>query len=160
MHENYSDNVNALKTTRRVMLKAATAATLGAVLEPLAEGQPSAPLDYGKGAGQAHLDSTNVFPLLAAWLLLTTNGPADTVDEATIASVANISGASAKTIFNQYNNNQQAFSTVRQAFGEVAKSFATSAPYSGGQCPEKAATVKPIAALRGPNMSHKKSTPR
>jgi len=64
MHENYSDNVNTLKTTRRVMLKAATAATLGAVLEPLAEGQPSAPLDYGKGAGQAHLDSTNVFHFL------------------------------------------------------------------------------------------------
>jgi len=78
MHENYSDNVNTLKTNAASYVKSSDSRDTCAVLEPLAEGQPSAPLDYGKGAGQAHLDSTNVFPFLAAWLLLTTNGPADT----------------------------------------------------------------------------------
>jgi hypothetical protein len=49
-----------------------------------------------------------------------TNGPAETVDQATIASVANISGNSAQVIWNQYSQDQQAFSTVRQAFGTIA----------------------------------------
>jgi hypothetical protein len=135
-------------TSRRTVLKTATAAAIGLILDPLAKATPTTtPIDYGQGSGQTHLDSTNLFPLLAAWLLLTTNGPAETVDPARIASVANISAASAQGIWNQYHNNQASFSKVRGAFGTLAKAFATAAPYSGGQCPEAAATIAPVAAL-------------
>jgi hypothetical protein len=150
MTQRQSTGISTIGVSRRTLLAIGTATLVGSVVGEIGHPQPSGrPLDYGTGAGKDHLDSSNVFPLLAAWILLTTNGPAETVDQATIASVANISGNSAQVIWNQYSQNQQAFSTVRQAFGTIAKSFANAAPYSGGQCPEKAATVKPIAALRG-----------
>ena len=135
-------------TSRRSLLKTATLAVVTMMLDPLSEAQPSRPpVDYGKGTGQTHLDSTNLFPLLAAWVLLTTNGPTETIDPVTIASVANISTASAQLVFSKFQSHQQEFSTVRTAFGELAKAFATTQPYSGGQCPDKAVTIAPIASL-------------
>lgn len=141
-------------SSRRSLLKTATLAAVTMMLDPLLEAQPGRPpVDYGKGAGQTHLDSTNLFPLLAAWVLLTTNGPAETTDVATIASASNISSASAQIIFKKFTDHRQEFSTVRTAFGELATAFATAPPYSGGQCPERAATITPIASLLGPTPS-------
>jgi hypothetical protein len=134
--------------SRRTMLKTATGAALGVALGSLASATPpSQPIYYGKNTGQTPLDATNVFPLFAAWLLLTTNGPAETLDKATISKVANLDSRSTDQIWNQYSQNQQAFSDVRKAFGELAKTFASKLPYSGGQCPDDALTVAPVATL-------------
>lgn len=134
--------------SRRTMLKTATGAALGVALGSLASAAPPAqPIYYGKSAGQTPLDATNVFPLFAAWLLLTTNGPAETLDKATISRVANLDSHNTDQIWDQYSQHQQAFSDVRKAFGELAKTFASQLPYSGGQCPENALTVAPVAAL-------------
>jgi len=134
--------------SRRTILKTATGAALAVALGSLTSGAPpSQPIYYGKNAGQTAMDATNVFPLFAAWLLLTTNGPAETLDKATISKVANLDSRNTDQIWDQYSQHQQAFSEVRRAFGELAKTFASQLPYSGGQCPEKALTVAPVAAL-------------
>ncbi len=145
--------------SRRTMLKTATGAALGVALGPLASATPVAqPIYYGKMAGQTPLDATNVFPLFAAWLLLTTNGPAQTVDKATISKVANLDSRSTDDIWQKYSDNQQSFSDVRKAFGELAIKFASKQPYSGGQCPDDAATVAPVATL--PCVKSKSETPK
>src|SRR5215469_15625308 len=79
--------------SRRSVLQAATVAAIGMMLDPLSEAQPApAPVDYGQGQGQTHLGPTNLFPLVAAWVLLTTNSRGS-VDAATLQSVANLSPA-------------------------------------------------------------------
>ncbi|MBB5337837.1 hypothetical protein [Tunturiibacter gelidoferens] len=135
-------------------MKAAAAAAVGIVCEPLAPAQPaSQKIYYGKdpahNPGQTPLDATNVYPLLAAWLLLTTNGPADTVKAATITSVANLDPRSTAAILAVYEDKKyaQSFSKVRFAFSTLAKQFANSRPYSGGQCPDSANTIAPVAKL-------------
>jgi hypothetical protein len=136
--------------SRRALLKTATAAAVGVALGSAENAAATtSPVYYGKQAGQTPLDASNVFPLFAAWLLLTTNGPAETVDRATLSQVANVDPRSADVILSKYTDtqNQAAFAKVRAAFGDLAVSFASSLPYSGGQCPEKALTVAPVASL-------------
>jgi hypothetical protein len=135
-------------TSRRSVLKAATVAAIGMMLDPLSEAQAvRTPVDYGRKSTQTQLNSTTLFPLLTGWLLLTTSGPASSTDLATIQSVANLSKDSAQALLDKYQANQQSFSDVRQAFSDLAKSFATVPPYSGGQCPDQPKTIAPIAAL-------------
>jgi hypothetical protein len=105
------------------------------------------PIYYGKNPGQTPLDASTVYPLLAAWLLLTTNGPASTVQKATISRVANIDPRSVDVILQQYNKYPQSFSDVRTALGVIAAAFASGPPYSGGQCPEVPETIGPVAGL-------------
>lgn len=136
--------------SRRAMLRTATAAAVAAALGSTESAAATAgPIYYGKQAGQTPLDASNIFPLLAAWLLLTTNGPAETVDMTKLSQVANVDPRSAAVILAKYTDsqNQTAFATVRAAFGDLAASFANSLPYSGGQCPEKALTIAPVASL-------------
>jgi hypothetical protein len=163
MTDKISKEISRRVSRRAIIQSAAAAAALTlcpsttAALEVL----PTGPIDYGTGNGQTHLDNTNIFPLLTAWTLLTTNGDASTVDPKTIASVANITDVSAKTILSYYTDKSYAvhFSKVREAFGMVAQGFATEKPYSDGQCPDAAATVQPIASLPctiGPASSNKK----
>jgi hypothetical protein len=136
--------------SRRTMLKTATAAAVAATLGSAENAAAAAgPIYYGKQAGQTPLNATNIFPLLAGWLLLTTNGPAETVDKTTLSRVANIDPRSADVILSKYTDAQYqaSFAKVRTAFGELAVLFATALPYSGGQCPEKALTIAPVASL-------------
>jgi hypothetical protein len=136
--------------SRRAMLKTATAAAVGMALGPQVNAATVSPIYYGKLKGQTPLDASNVYPLLAAWILLTTNGPAETVDKTTISQVANIDPRSVDVIYGKYTldaKTQAAFNTVRTAFGDLAAFFANSLPYSNGQCPDAAATVAPVASL-------------
>jgi hypothetical protein len=89
--------------------------------------------------------------LFAAWLVLTTNAP-DVPTSSIIQAVANVGKQTAEAIFEVYSNAncQSAFTTVRQAFGCLAYSFAAPvSPYSGGQCPEKIDTINPVTTLDG-----------
>jgi hypothetical protein len=137
--------------TRRTMLQTAAGAALGMAVATATPAVPAPPpIYYGKVAGRTPLDEKNLFPLLTAWLLLTTNGPAETIDAAKIAAVANIDPKNVvDTLLAKYTDKRFAssFSKVRMAFSEVAKEFANAQPYSGGQCPESAARVAPIASL-------------
>ena len=140
-------------TSRRSVLQAATVAAIGMMLDPLSEAQPApAPVDYGQGQGQTHLGPTNLFPLVAAWVLLTTNSRGS-VDAATLQSVANLSPASAQAVYQKFTlpENQRAFMVVRKAFGQLAQDFSVPGDiYSGGECPERPEVIKPIASVRRP----------
>jgi hypothetical protein len=137
--------------SRRAMLKTSTAAAFGATLAPSAIAlPPHKPVDYGTGSGQTLLKPETVFPLLAAWLLLTTNGPSQSVNLDIISCVANLHPNSAMKIKQVYDNDPNKFKPVRDAFGALAKAFAMNAPpYSGGQCPDHVDTIAPVAALLG-----------
>ncbi|HET9282326.1 MAG TPA: hypothetical protein VFR24_10230 [Candidatus Angelobacter sp.] len=139
--------------SRRSALKTAAIAAAGMILDPRVKALPvPTPVDYGKNPGQLHLDPTNLFPLVTAWVLLTTNAPGS-VSVAALQSVANLSPASAQAVYAKYaesDETQKAFNSVRSAFGTLAQAFSLpDSLYSGGQCPETPAKLAPIAALRG-----------
>jgi hypothetical protein len=140
--------------SRRSALRTAAVAAIGMILKPGAKALPApTPADYGRGNGQTHLDPTNVFPLVAAWVLLTTNAPGS-VEEATLMSVANLSPASAHALRQKYLDNQISFNKVRSAFSDLAIAFSLPGSYyGGGQCPETATKIAPIAALHGTNLA-------
>ena len=140
--------------SRRTILKTAATAAIGLMLNSEAQAGRAVPkIYYGNdpahNPGQTPLDASNVFPLLAAWLLLTTNGPASSVSADTITSVANLDPRSTAAILKVYTDRKYAasFSKVRIAFSSLAKQFANSEPYNGGQCPDDVQTIAPIATL-------------
>jgi hypothetical protein len=134
--------------SRRTLIKTGALAAFGVTLSPSLVAEPAgSPLDYGNGAGQTPLDEKTIFPLLAAWLLLTTQVPGGATADA-IACVANLSSTSAATIFRHYD--ASAFKAVRVAFGAAVQEFAQGQPpYNTGQCPKTVDTIGPVASLLG-----------
>src|ERR1700733_13963113 len=84
-------------------------------------------IKYGTDATQneVSLIPSNAYPLFAAWLLLTTNPPAGTIDADTISAAARMDPASVEILLQAFRANQVAFSTVGSAFGTIAASFAS-----------------------------------
>jgi len=139
--------------SRRGLLRSATAAaiilgagSLGHAANPVVP----ALVNYGKSDdGKTELVPETIFPLFAAWLLFTTNGPFD-VDETILGCAAHIHPETAKILLDSYNTNAAAFKPVRKLFEDLAKQFSGGkVPYSGGQCPKIADTVAPVATLFG-----------
>jgi hypothetical protein len=141
------------RLTRRSLLRSASAAALVLSTGPLERvtGQsPSTLTNYGpSSAGKTELVPETIFPLFAAWLLLTTNGPFH-LDENLLSCTTRIHPESAAEIIHLFDSNAAAFKPVRVLFEQLAKKYAASkAPYSGGQCPTVADTVTPVAGLLG-----------
>lgn len=148
-----------LGMSRREILKAASAiAATGLVagLPEAAEAVPiGGPIDYGQGN---NLGPNNIYPLLAAWLILTTNGDASG-DFAIPGALGNVAGLGPNTynyIYKNFYNDsayKAAFTLVRAAFEQVAKHFAstpapnTPNPYGGGICPDKKCVIQTVGSL-------------
>jgi hypothetical protein len=144
---NVSDQIS-----RRKILQSGGAAALLLGTNPLGlEGAQSTPppVNYGSGDGKTPLVPETIFPLLAAWLLMTTNGPFN-VDAALLSCVANLHPTTANRLKTLYDENAKAFDPVNTLFETIAKEFSGGIePYSGGQCPKYPDTVTPVAALYG-----------
>lgn len=147
-------NSNQKETlSRRSLLKTTTAAAFGVALPASLAAIPGGKgVYYGSDAakGQKPLDNTNIFPLLTAWIMLTTSGK-NMVDAALIAKTANMDkDDNVKALLDKYNDQRFAssFQAVQVAFSEIAKGFSTAnSPYHGGQCPDSANTIAPIASM-------------
>lgn len=150
---------NKLRISRRTLLQAASAiaaAGLAAGLPEAGNAMPTGgPVDYGSGN---NLGPNNIYPLLAAWLILTTNGDAngDFPIPASMGSVAGLGQATYGYMYDSFYNNpkyKSAFRSVQTAFGLVAQHFASTPPpnspnpYGGGICPDKKCVVQTIASL-------------
>jgi hypothetical protein len=147
--------------SRRAMLKTATVAAAGMAMGTSAKAAaPPTPIEYGTSSGRLPIGSTNVFPLLAAWLLATTAGdPAYSLTAEAMCCIARIGPHTAQDIITAYTNagytnasgvKHNSFDDVRNAFLKLANNYAASGtPYSGGQCPDDVNTLAPIAALYG-----------
>jgi hypothetical protein len=136
--------------SRRTLIKSvAAAAAMGLPSSSAAMPLPATPVDYG--TGKTDLVDTTVFPLLAAWLMITTSAPSvDAFDQGVMTCVANIGGSTAKDVLAKYKANPTEFDIVRGAFHDLAKNYASNiSPYNGGQCPDDVNTLTPIAALYG-----------
>ncbi len=144
-----------LMTSRRAILKAATAVAATGLtfgMPEVAAASPSGPTEY---LPKTNLDATNVYPLLAAWLILTTHGPFSLRDSLTsIAGLGNANGTVDYILKHSYNDAslQAAFQQVQGAFAQIAKHFATlkpasPSPYGGGICPDKASVIQAVANL-------------
>jgi hypothetical protein len=148
------DNGPLNQFPRRSLIQSAAAAAFILAGGPSARetGQAAIPLvNYGSDAGKTKLKPETIFPLFAAWLLVTTNGPFN-VDADLMSCAARLHPDSAEKILTIFNdtNNAAAFKAVRLLFEQIAKDFAVGeAPYSGGQCPRVADTVTPVAGLLG-----------
>jgi uncharacterized protein (DUF1501 family) len=152
MKKQKSIEKQAPNVSRRTLIKTGALAAFGAALPPSLAAKPATPpVEYGNTQGKTKLAAETVFPLLAAWLMLTTHGKDPSwVHPDAIACVANLHPNSVKTIMNHYNAGE--FKAVRVAFGRVAKELSendTSLPYGGGQCPETIDTIVPVASLLG-----------
>ena len=134
--------------SRREMLKAASGAAIAVALPASGLAAPAqGPTKYGP---QNPVDNTNIFPLLTAWIMLTTHGGVTVVARDMVAKHANLHPDNVKTLFDKYEDATFAdsFGAVQEAFKEIAQAFSGSRTrYSGGQCPDKAETVAPIASL-------------
>jgi hypothetical protein len=148
MNKQKSIEKQARNVSRRTLITTGALVAFGATLSPSLVAKPAAPpVDYGESAGQTKLQPETIFPLLAAWLLLTTHAPGSVNPDA-IACVANLHPNSVKTIMKYYD--ATAFKFVRVAFGKAAKDLAEyKPPYGGGQCPETIDTIAPVASLLG-----------
>ena len=106
------------------------------------------------------LGPANIYPLLAAWLIATTNGDqaGDFKIPESLGTVAGLGPTSYNYIFNTFFPSilsyRPAFTKVRTAFQLVATHFASYAPlnpitnpYGGGICPDKASVVQAVASL-------------
>jgi hypothetical protein len=136
--------------SRRTLIKSvAAAAAMGLPSSSEAMLLPATPVDYGPG--KTDLVETTVFPLLAAWLMITTSAPSiDAFDQKVMTCVAKIGGSTASDVLGKYTANQTEFDIVRGAFAVLAKKYASNtSPYNGGQCPDDVNTLTPIAALYG-----------
>jgi len=140
-----------IKVSRRALLKTASAAAASIALAPASKAMPSeAVIEYGTGPGETELNEKNIFPLLAAWLLITTSGKPNSVDEGIIACVANVGPNTAKAVWKAYKDHSGKFDVVRDAFGTLAASYSSSTGrYHGGECPDDVNTLRPVAALLG-----------
>ncbi len=97
------------------------------------------------------LKPETVFPLFAAWLLVTTNPPFF-VDKDLVACAARLHPNTAKDFMEICERNANKLSPARKVFKELASTFSGSdvhALYHGGQCPHDADTVTPVAGLLG-----------
>lgn len=142
--------------SRRAIIKTASAAAVGIAIGVPAGATCTAPastIEYGGDTahGQVKLNETNIYPLLVAWLILTTNGNATALsaDKPTLMKVAGVGSKTADALIATYGGvNSVHFSKVRTAFQAIAKQFAAgAAPYNNGQCPDKAETLECIVAL-------------
>jgi hypothetical protein len=140
--------------SRRAIIKAASAAAVGLAVGVRADATCQVPtaIDYGSTGSAVPLSDANIYPLLAAWLILTTNGNRALAPSASnLSAVTGLGSTTAQTLINSYYSNcayASGFALVRQAFQEAAKAFASGTiPYNNGQCPDKADTVTCIAAL-------------
>jgi hypothetical protein len=148
-----SAKTSTVAVSRRTMLQRATVGATAIALSLTSSNANAqciaqSPIDYGVTAGHPLTDQ-NISRLFAAWLVLTTNAP-DRPTVEILMAVANVGQATAKSILEVYTNAncQNAFKTVREAFGCLAYSFAASmSPYSGGQCPEKIDRINPVTTL-------------
>jgi hypothetical protein len=146
-----SANERTTSVSRRRLLQTATAAAVSIGLAPTSKAMPTGtPIEYGTRPG-TDLNEKTIFPLLAAWLLITTSGdPIDSLNEGIIACVANVGPKTAQTIKAAYQSKSGSFDDVRGVFSYLAKQYALPhAPYSGGQCPDNVNTLRPVAALLG-----------
>ena len=156
MKTNEKVNQHTGQVTRRALLRslAATTALVGA--GGLAEAGGLAQVDARSpateyGDGQTPLKPETVFPLFAAWLLISTNPPF-LVDEDLVACAARLGPTTAKQFMDICRANANKLSPARKVFKELAIKFSGSdvhALYHGGQCPHDAETVTPVAALLG-----------
>jgi hypothetical protein len=152
-------NDHGLGMSRRAILKAASAVAAAGItigLPEAAGAAPTGPIDYGVGH---NLGPANIYPLLAAWLIATTNGDqaGDFKIPESLGTVAGLGPTSYNYIFNTFFNDpsyRPAFTKVRTAFQLVATHFASYAPlnpitnpYGGGICPDKASVVQAVASL-------------
>lgn len=160
-----------LGMSRRTILKAASAA---AAIEALgmpgtvAAAPPPPTTDYGP---HNNLGPGNVYPLLAAWLILTTHGDPSQFpfpdSLGTVAGLGNTNHTIDYLLANSYNDThnpctcphcncdtslQAAFVKVQKAFESIARHFGSldashPSPYGGGICPDKASVIQTIANL-------------
>jgi hypothetical protein len=146
-----------LGMSRRAILKAASAVAAAGLAAGLPEAAvaTAGPTDYGPGN---NLGPTNIYPLLAAWLILTTNGDAhgDFPIPGSMGSAAGLGQNTYNYIYNTFYNDpayQSAFASVRGAFQQVAQHFAKTPapnspnPYGAGICPDKKCVIQTIASL-------------
>jgi hypothetical protein len=139
--------------SRRGLFRSATAAAVvlsAGSFERVTSQIPSRLTNYGPStAGKTELVPETIFPLFAAWLLFTTNGPFN-IDADLLSCAAGLHPDSAKRVLEVFDTNASAFKPVRTLFEGLAKEFsAGKVPYSGGQCPAVADTVAPVASLLG-----------
>lgn len=133
--------MKSAKTTRRALLKSAGAAAAAAAAAPLAFA--ALPEDSSCFDNSNPLTDANIRPVLAVWLLITTNPQwnATTWTSSAIGPKVNLDPACVDQITAKYAQYAQHFDAVRQAWGELTTAF----DYSGGPgCPT---TVDPITAL-------------
>jgi hypothetical protein len=152
MNKQKSIDNQARNVSRRAVMKTGVLAAFGATLSPsLATKRTGAPVKYGTDTqhGQTVLKAETIFPLLAAWLMLTTHGPdASSVDPAAIACVANLHPDSVTTIMKYYVAAD--FKAVRLAFQSAVDELSENQPpYGGHQCPDTIDTIVPVASLLG-----------
>jgi hypothetical protein len=152
MNKQKSIDNPARNLSRRAVMKTGALAAFGATLSPsLATKRAGPPVKYGTNPqhGETVLKAETIFPLLAAWLMLTTHGPdASSVDPAAIACVANLDPDSVTKIMNHYDAAQ--FKIVRLAFQAAVDELSENTPpYGGHQCPDTIDTLVPVASLLG-----------
>jgi hypothetical protein len=148
--------------SRRKLIQGAAALTLAATTRTLATttaGSP--PFCYGNQDEATHtqpLDDINIYPLLAVWLLLTTNSewhkPGQELDLAKIASSLNLQQKCVKDLFAMAGKteNVEAFAAVRHQFNVYAKDQAL---YTGAGCPQLPSTITKISNLYSPSAAKK-----
>lgn len=151
--KNHDDHAQVLsQVSRRRLLQTGTAAAFLLGTAPLGQNTARStppPVNYGSGNGKTPLVPETIFPLFAAWLLMTTNGPF-TVDAALLSCAANLHADTAARLKKLYDENATTFDPITELFEGIATEFsANTPPYSGGQCPKDADTVTPVAALYG-----------
>jgi hypothetical protein len=144
-----------LGMSRRAILKAASAVAAAGLTIGMPEGAAAVPTGTTEYLPHTNLDPSNVYPLLAAWLILTTHGPFSLPDSLTsVAGLGNNNGTVDYLLKHSYNDPalQAAFQQVQSAFANIAKYFAKLSPatpsaYGGGICPDKASVIQAVANL-------------
>ncbi|MGA2003662.1 MAG: hypothetical protein ABSG70_09790 [Terriglobales bacterium] len=164
MKNKQSDEVNSkVEVSRRAVLKTVSAAvagvTLGSTTAAVAAVPPPGSLDYGT----VGLWKENVYPLLAAWLALTTSEtvmvPSDeTKMKSNLANYLGLSASSAQVLWDKFNGPKHgSFIDVRNEFQDLAGKLAQSgSEYSGGICPDVVKPLQDVAALYQPHPSKPK----
>jgi hypothetical protein len=136
------------QVTRRALIRNAAATAVMFSTGALGQGAPQAAgVEYGEG--KTELKPETIFPLFAAWLLLTTDPPF-AIDEELLSCAARLHPNTAKTIKGICDRNANVLKPARKVFKELASTLSgASGFYSGGQCPKVADTVTPVAGLLG-----------
>ncbi len=143
----------ALVSRRELIQAAAAVAALGTAAPVLGKATP--PPDkicYGKKDPQKNIypvDDTNIYPLLAVWLLLTTNPTFVTnPDFNAIAEAVNLQPACVKAIFAhaQNQNTAKSFADVRTEFYDYVHAEGDYVPPG---CPTNPGVITKIAMCAG-----------